>query len=84
MNVNCVCKKNPDACECSIQINCSCQKSNKIPLIQQRFMYLQRELRMNKIGTVDKKETYKLSSRIERQKYTVKRQPEGQKFRKTG
>lgn len=41
-------------------------------------MYLQRELRMNKIGIVDKKETYKLSSRIERQKYTVKRQPSKQ------
>lgn len=57
MNVNCVCKKNPDSCECSIQINSSCQKSNKIPLIEQRFVYLQKELRMGKIGTVDKKDT---------------------------
>lgn len=60
VSVKCT-KKTPDLCECQIQINCICKKPNKIPLIECRFIYLQRKHRMGKTGTIDHKELKKTS-----------------------
>ena len=75
MDVNCLCKKTPDMCECPIMINCTCEKPKKIPVIERRFIYLQRKYRMGKMGALDEKETKKLSTRFDRQNYAIKRHP---------
>lgn len=75
MNLYCSCKTTPDLCECPILINCTCEKPNKIPVIEHRFIYLQRKYGMGKIGTLDQKETNKLRTRLLRRNNTLKRQP---------
>ena len=45
--------KTPDLCKCDITLNCDCAKSNKIPAIELRFVYLLRVHGIGKIGGVD-------------------------------
>lgn len=59
--------------ECSIQIHC--EKPNKIPVIEHRFIYRQINHGMEKIGIVDQNDTNKLSTRLETQNYTLKSEP---------
>lgn len=73
MHVNCSCNKKPELCECPIQINCTCKKPNKISVIEQRFIYLQREYGLGKIGSLDQKETTKLKNKFERNIKILKR-----------
>lgn len=64
--VNCTCKKNPDACDCEILVNCKCERVKKIPALELRFMFLQRQYGLGKIGSLDLKVTKKLNKSIER------------------
>lgn len=64
--VNCICNKTPDLCKCDITVNCDCAKSNKIPAIELRFVYLLRVHGIGKIGGVDVSETKKLNKSLER------------------
>lgn len=64
--INCICNKIPDVCKCDITVNCDCPKSNKIPAIELRFVYLLRVHGIGKIGTVDLSETKKLNKSLER------------------
>lgn len=40
MNLYLYCKKTTYLCKCPIQINCTCEKTNKITVIKPRFIYL--------------------------------------------
>lgn len=64
--VNCICNKTPDLCKCHITVNCDCAKSNKIPAIELRFVYLLRVHGIGTIGGVDVSETKKLNKSLER------------------
>lgn len=57
--LNCNCSKTPDLCQCSCIITCICEKSNKIPSIELKFVYSLRVHGIGKIGGVDLSETKK-------------------------
>lgn len=61
MTYSCSCQKVPEVCECEcpISISCECEKAKKIPTLELKFMYFQRNLGKGKIGGVDVKETKK-------------------------
>lgn len=48
--VNCTCKQMPNLCDCPIVVEFRCEKEKKIPLIELRFLYLQRNYGLGKIG----------------------------------
>lgn len=66
MSLNCTCNKAPNICQCDIIIDCSCEKEKKIPVLELRFMYLQRNYRMGKIGPLDTTVTKKLTLKAQR------------------
>lgn len=53
-------------CECPISIVCTCEKSKKVPVIELKLLYLQRNFSIGKIGNVDIKESKKITHRQER------------------
>lgn len=68
MTYSCSCQKVPEVCdcECPISISCKCNKTKKIPSLELKFMYFQRNFGKGKIGGVDVKETKKIIKRNER------------------
>lgn len=60
ITLNCNCQKAIEVCKCPVSIVCSCEKAKKIPIIELKFLYLQRNHGMGKIGSVDVKETKKI------------------------
>ena len=50
---SCNCKKVPEICECPLSISCKCEKDKKIPVLELKFMYFQRNLGLGKIGNLD-------------------------------
>lgn len=75
MTYSCSCQKVPEVCECEcpISISCECEKAKKIPTLELKFMYFQRNLGKGKIGGVDVKETKKITKRHERKLTEQKR-----------
>lgn len=75
MTYSCSCQKVPEVCECEcpISISCECEKAKKIPTLELKFMYFQRNLGKGKIGGVDVKETNKITKRHERKLTEQKR-----------
>lgn len=65
ITLDCNCRKAVDLCECPVSIVCTCEKSKKVPVIELKFLYLQRKHSLGKIGNVDVKESKKI---IQRQK----------------
>lgn len=63
---SCDCKKVPEICECPLSISCQCEKDKKIPVLELKFMYFQRNLGQGKIGNLDKKESKKITKRLQR------------------
>uniref|UniRef100_A0A1B6CMK4 Uncharacterized protein n=1 Tax=Clastoptera arizonana TaxID=38151 RepID=A0A1B6CMK4_9HEMI len=63
---SCNCKKVPEICECPISISCKCEKDKKMPVLELKFMYFQRNLGQGKIGNLDKKESKKITKRLQR------------------
>lgn len=51
---------------CPIIIKCRCKKAKKIPVLELRFIHLQRKYSLGKIGSVDVLETRKLEQRQHR------------------
>lgn len=66
ITIDCICHKVPEFCECPPSIICNCEKAKKIPIIELKFLYLQRNFGKGKIGSVDIKETKKITYRNER------------------
>lgn len=66
ITLNCNCQKAIEVCKCPVSIVCSCEKAKKIPIIELKFLYLQRNHGMGKIGSVDVKETKKQTQRYKR------------------
>lgn len=60
---SCSCQKVPEVCECPISISCLCEKEKKIPTLELKFVYFQRNLRKGKIGVIDVKETKKIAKK---------------------
>jgi hypothetical protein len=65
---SCNCKKVPEVCECPLSISCRCEKGKKIPVLELKFLYFQRNLGVGKIGNLDRTETKKLTKRLNRKK----------------
>lgn len=80
--VNCICKKKSDACQCDIFIQCLCEKSKKISVLDLRFMYLQRNYNLGKIGSIDKVYTKKLNAKAKRNARDIQRVLEGKEVPK--
>lgn len=66
INIECTCKKTPDACKCPLSIDCICEKEKKIPVIELRFMFMQRKYGLGKIGPLDLKETQRNKEKLKR------------------
>lgn len=68
MTLHCSCEKSFDKgiCPSPIIVNCSRPKDRKISPLETKFLYAQRHLRQGKIGTVDAKESQKLTLRLQR------------------
>ena len=62
--VDCSSKKNTNLCQCLISVNCKCEKSKKIPVIELRFLHLHRKYGIGKIGAIDLQETQKLTKNL--------------------
>ena len=84
MTVNCTCQKTPDACQCAILIKCLCEKAKKIPVLELRFMFLQRNYNLGKIGSIDKTVTKKLNVKAERKASDLQRALSGKEVPKIG
>lgn len=73
ITLDCNCQKATEVCECPVSITCTCEKAKKIPVIELKFMYLQRKHGIGKIGSVDVNETKKITQRLERKVIEHKR-----------
>ncbi|GBL75381.1 hypothetical protein AVEN_194577-1 [Araneus ventricosus] len=84
MTVKCTCQNTTDAYQCAILIKCLCEKTNKIPVLELRFMFLQRNYNLGKIGSIDKTLTKKINVKTERKARDLQRAVSGKEVSKIG
>lgn len=70
MSFACICGGKSCTKDCSVTIDCNCEKNKKIPAVERNFLYDQRTTRNSYIGNLDRKETEKLKKREERNQLT--------------
>ncbi|GBN17974.1 hypothetical protein AVEN_161557-1 [Araneus ventricosus] len=75
-------EKTPDACQCAILIKCLCEKTKIIPVLELRFMFLQRNYNLGKIGSIDKTVTKKLNVKAEQKARALQRALSGKEVPK--
>ena len=71
--MNFVCKK-PISCSCKVIMDCKCDKRNKIPIIERKFLYDQQNGCSKYIGTLDRIETNYIAKRNKRMQSEKKKE----------